>query len=322
MGLLLVLFLVLPSPMVLAEACEPHETYSMTSVLPGNGYAFIIVHHSEWICERVAGEETLRRNVPDGEYDLYYLFNGSDLLFLGKSNPLLGEPPVVAEINGTFYVLQRRQMGIPYKNVTLTINGETKNLTLTAKKTEMRVYRFDGCASLIWNCTRLEFQNGTERTKCNRTEILSYFANTSQKSLPGVGGAIENGFIVFRFTSLTYRIPAAEFGGYVSGFFGNKTLNVLSALHALPAGKGILIYYPREVKANAGVPASELPLLFFYGGKNITELKMHVESVQEPPGCGDRGDFSRRSTFLKSLIIFTGTILMFILVYWRIKRHV
>ncbi|WP_209478229.1 hypothetical protein [Thermococcus stetteri] len=316
------LVLLLIFPLVSGETCEPYETYSITSILPSNGYAFIIVHHSEWICERVAGEETLRRNMPDGEYDLYYLFNGSDLLFLGKSNPLLDEPSVVAEINGTFYILQRKQMVVPYKNVTMTINGETKNLTLTAKKTEMRVYRFDGCASLIWNCTRLEFQNGTERTKCNRTEILSYFANTPQKSPSGVKGVIENGFIVFRLANLTYGIPVTEFDGYVSGFFGNKTLNVLSTLYALPVGKGILIYYPGDVKVNGRGPASELPLLFFYGGKNLTHLKMHVGSVQEPPGCGDRSNFSRRLTLPKSLVILTGAILMFILVYWGIRRHV
>ncbi|HIP75261.1 MAG TPA: hypothetical protein EYH13_03815 [Thermococcus paralvinellae] len=270
------------------------------------------MHHSEWICERVAGEQTLRRNMPDGEYNLYYLFNGSKLLFLGKSNPLLGEPPIVTEINGTFYILQRKQMVVPYKNVTVTINGETRNITFTAKKIEMRVYRFDGYASLIWNCTILEFQNGAERTKCNRTEILSYFTSTPQKRPPGVRGVIENGFIVFRLSNLTYRIPVTEFDRYVSGFFGSKTLNVLSAFHALPVGEGILIYYPRNVKVNGSIFISELPLMFFYDGKNLTHIKMHVGRVQEPPRCGD---FSLRLTIPESLIIITGVILMFILAY-------
>jgi len=306
------LILLLIFPLVSGETCKPYETYSITSILPSNGYVFIIVHHSEWICERVAGEQTLRRNMPDGEYNLYYLFNGSKLLFLGKSNPLLGEPPIVTEINGTFYILQRKQMVVPYKNVTVTINGETRNITFTAKKIEMRVYRFDGCASLIWNCTILEFQNGTERTKCNRTEILSYFTSTPQKRPPGVRGVIENGFIVFRLSNLTYRIPVTEFDRYVSGFFGSKTLNVLSAFHALPVGEGILIYYPRNVKVNGSIFISELPLMFFYDGKNLTHIKMHVGRVQEPPRCGD---FSLRLTIPESLIIITGVILMFILAY-------
>ncbi|AEH24545.1 hypothetical protein PYCH_08600 [Pyrococcus yayanosii CH1] len=244
------------------------------------------------------------------------------MLFLGRSNPLLGEPSVVTEINGTFYILQRKQRVVPYKTVTMAVNGEAKNFTFTAKKTEMRVYRFDGCASLIWNCTILEFQNGTERTKCNRTEILSYFANTPQKSPSGVKGVIENGFIVFRLANLTYGILVTEFEEYVSGFFGNKTLNVLSTLHALPVSEGILIYYPGDVKVNDGSSASELPLLFFYDGKKLIHLKMHVGSVQEPPECGDRSNFSRRLTLPKSLVVLTGAILMFILVYWGIRRHV
>lgn len=133
---LILLLSMFSSFLVSGGKCIPHETYSITSVLQGDGYAFIVIHHSEWICEEIAGEETLRRNMPDGKYDLYYLFNGSDLLFLGKSNPLLGEPAVVAKINGTFYILKRKQTIVPYKNVTITINGETKNLTLTAKKTK------------------------------------------------------------------------------------------------------------------------------------------------------------------------------------------
>lgn len=146
----------------------------------------------------------------------------------------------------------------------------------------MRVYRFDGCASLIWNCTILEFQNGTERAECNGTEILSHFTNTPQKRPSGVRGVIENGFMVFRLSNSTYKIPVTEFDRYVSGFFGSKTLNVLSTFHALPVGKGILIYYPRDVKVNGSVFISELPLMFFYDGKNLTHIKMHVGSVQEP----------------------------------------
>lgn len=313
------LVLLLIFPLVSGETCEPYKTYSITSILPSNGYVFIIVHHSEWICERVAGEQTLRRNVPDGEYNLYYLFNGSNLLFLGKSNPLLGESPIVTEINGTFYILQRKQVVVPYKNITVTINGETRNITLTAKKTEMRVYRFDGCASLIWNCTILEFQNGTERAECNGTEILSYFTNTPQKRPSGVRGVIENGFMVFRLSNSTYKIPVTEFDRYVSGFFGSKTLNVLSTFRALPVGKGLLIYYPRDVKVNGSVFISELPLMFFYDGKNLTHIKMYVGSVQELPRCGN---FSPRLTIPKSLIVLIGVFLMVILVYLRIKRHV
>ncbi|WP_193383868.1 hypothetical protein [Pyrococcus sp. NA2] len=56
------------------------------------------------------------------EYDRYYLFNGSEVLF---SNPSLREPSVVAKINGTFYILQRKQTIVPYKNIAITVMHRT-----------------------------------------------------------------------------------------------------------------------------------------------------------------------------------------------------
>lgn len=278
----LVLLLVLP--LVSGETCEPYETYSITSILPGNGYAFIIVHHSEWICEMIAGEQMLRRNMPDGEYHLYYLFNGSNLLFLGRSNPLLGEPSIVAEINGTFYILQRREEIIPYKNITLIINGEARKLTITAKKVETRIYRFEGCADLVWNCTRVELQNGTIISNCKENSILNYFfTRNTERSLEGIRGKLQGSFLAF--ANSTYKIPVSEFERYFSSFLENNELSkALSTLYALPVDEGILIYYPGEIRAEKGSFLSELPLVFFYDGENLRHLDMSKD-MQELSEC-------------------------------------
>jgi len=193
--LFLALLLLSSFSLASSETCEPYEVYSITSVLPGDSWAFIIVDHSEWICETIAGEQTLRRNMPDGEYDLYYLFNGSDLLFLGKSNPLIGEPSIVVDVNGTFYVLQKSEEIVPYRNITLFINGEVRSLTITAKKVELKVYRFNGCASLVWNCTKVELQNGTVTSACEENSIsLHFFAESLPKNLPGIRGELQEDF--------------------------------------------------------------------------------------------------------------------------------
>ncbi|MDI3475688.1 MAG: hypothetical protein PWQ95_1416 [Thermococcaceae archaeon] len=256
----LILFLLFSSPFVSGGRCTPYETYSITSVLQGDGYAFIVIHHSEWVCEEIAGEETLRRNMPDGEYDLYYLFNGSDLLFLGKSNPLLGEPSIGTKINGTFYILQLREETVPYGNVMMIVNGEARNFTITASKTEMRVYRFDGCADLVWNCTKAELQNGTVVSDCTESPVLDYFFREGNESLEGIRGEINDGFVTF--PNLNYKIPVSEFERYFSDFFDNKGLSkVLSALYALPVDGGILIYYPGEIRVEKSGFLSELPLV-------------------------------------------------------------
>ncbi|AEC52640.1 hypothetical protein PNA2_1725 [Pyrococcus sp. NA2] len=281
------LVLLLVFPLVSGGSCEPYETYSITSILPGNGYAFIVVHHSEWICERIAGEETLRRNMPDGEYDLYYLFNGNNLLFLGKSNHLLGEPSVVAEINGTFYILQHREEIIPYKNITLIINGEARKLTITAKKIEMKVYRLDECANLVWNCTRVELQNGTIISNCKENPILNYFfTGNTRRSLVGIRGKLQGGFLTF--ANSTYKIPVTELERYFLSFLNNNEMpKALSTLHALSLGGGILIYYPGEIKIGKGSPLLELPLIFFYDGENLRHLDMSTD-MQELSECGGR----------------------------------
>lgn len=283
MILLLSLF---SSPFVSGGRCiPPYEAYSITSVLPGGGYAFIVIHHSEWICGEIAGEKALRRNMPDGEYDLYYLFNGSDLLFLGKSNPLLGEPSIVTKINGTFYILQRREKTVPHGNVTLIVNGEVRNFTIAARRIETRVYRFDGCAEMVWNCTRVELQNGTVESDCTESPVLDYFFAGNTGSLEGIrGGKINDGFVTFE--NLNFRIPpVSEFERYFSDFFEGKELSrALSALYALPFDKGILIYYPDEIRVEKSGFLSELPLVFFYNGKNLRRLDLST-GIQELPEC-------------------------------------
>ncbi|MFA4641261.1 hypothetical protein [Pyrococcus kukulkanii] len=47
---------------------------------------------------------------------------------------LLEDPPVVAEINGSFYVLQRRERLIPYKNITLTVGDHPGTSQLWPRK--------------------------------------------------------------------------------------------------------------------------------------------------------------------------------------------
>ncbi|WP_225807189.1 MULTISPECIES: hypothetical protein [Thermococcus] len=309
----LVLLLVLP--LVSGETCEPYETYSITSILPGNGYAFIIVHHSEWICERVAGEETLRRNMPYGEYDLYYLFNGSNLLFLGRSNLLLGEPSIMAEINGTFYILQRREEIIPYKNITLIINGEARNFTITAQKTETRVYRFEGCADLAWNCTRVELQNGTVVSNCTESPVLDYFFAENRRSLEGIRGEIHDGFVTF--PNSNYKIPVFEFERHFSDFFEGKELSkALSALYALPVDGGILIYYPGEIRAEKGSFLSELPLVFFYDGENLRHLDMSTD-MQELPECNPSQAQTEKN---KKEICGIGTLLLLMIMPLVLKK--
>ncbi|USS40185.1 hypothetical protein NF865_07575 [Thermococcus aggregans] len=279
--LILSLLSLLLLPLALSEICEPYETYSITSVLPGSGWAFIVVHHSEWICETIAGEQTLRRNMPDGEYNLYYLFNGSNLLFLGKSNPLLGEPLIVTDINGTIYILQKSEEVVPYRNVTLVINGEARNLTITAKRVELKVYRFDGCASLVWNCTKVELQNGTIISPCEGNILTYFFTKSFPRNLSGIKGELRNGFLTFANSS--YNIPVAEFEKYFK-FSNDRTLETISAMRALPLGKGLLIYYPGEVKRRMGSFLSELPLVFYYGGGNLRHLEMSTE-MQDVPEC-------------------------------------
>ncbi|WP_457751631.1 hypothetical protein [Thermococcus sp.] len=321
-SLFLILLIFFSFPLVSGESCKSYETYSIISVLPGSGYAFIVVGHSEWVCEQIAGEGRLRRNNPDGDYNLFYLFNGSDLIFLGKNNPFLGEPSVIARVNGSFYIMQRTQLIVPYKNVTLTVNGEVRNFTITAEKTEMKVYRFDGCASLIWNCTRLEFQNGTEMLKCNESQILSYFSENPQRNLPGVRGRIEDGLIVFRLTSFTYKIPVISFNEYLSSLSENKTPKILSTLKALPLDRGILIYYPGNIEVKIGSSLSDLPLLFFYNGQSLNHLRMYMDNIHEPPKCGDSSDSFQGLDLSWHSPLFIGAILVLMLIYLKVRRNV
>ncbi len=92
---------------------------------------------------------------------------------------------------GLFIFCSGREEIIPYKNITLIINGEARNFTITAQKTETRVYRFEGCADLAWNCTRVELQNGTVVSNCTESPVWT----TSSRRIGGVWRVSEEKFM-------------------------------------------------------------------------------------------------------------------------------
>ncbi|MFA4701541.1 hypothetical protein [Pyrococcus kukulkanii] len=180
---LLILALIFLSTFVLANSCTPYEEYSVASVIPAGSGAFIVIKHSEFICKKIADEWVLRRNSPEGDYYFFYFLDeNGKATFLGKSYMLLEDPPIVAETNGSFYVLQRRERLIPYKNITLTVGGSPRNFTIMAKKIELKAYRLKGeCFRPVWNCAVLKFENGSATSNCPKN-----WPSSIKTEMPGV----------------------------------------------------------------------------------------------------------------------------------------
>ncbi|NJE62054.1 hypothetical protein [Thermococcus sp. 21S7] len=180
-SILLTLLLVFSFPTATAD-CTPSETYAVLSVFPAGDWLLIVVGHVSWTCEMVAGEWVGRPSLPDSNRDYYILTDGKDAFLLGSVNSLLTNTTPAGFINGTLYVLRTEEAEEPFRNVTVSINGEPHNFTLFKHVTITEVYRFrGGCFEMVSRCTVTSYPNGTLTRACEGKRV-----NASAFGLPGV----------------------------------------------------------------------------------------------------------------------------------------
>lgn len=258
-SILLTLLLFISFPTATAN-CTPSETYTVLSVFPAGDWLLIVVGHVSGTCEMVAGEWVSRPDLPNSNRDYYILTDGKDAFLLGSVNSLLTNTTPAGFINGTLYVLRTEEAEEPFRNVTVSLNGEPHNFTLFRHITVTEVYRFrGGCFEMVSRCTVTSYPNGTLTRACEGKRV-----NASAFGLPGVslrGSPIRFGDGKLRFAlggkDYVLLLPAGVNISHVNftafkAAQGPVVVNMGQVV--LPAGSGIknapLIFVPREGKAS------------------------------------------------------------------------
>ncbi|NJE06367.1 hypothetical protein E3E36_09460 [Thermococcus sp. M36] len=249
---LLTLILLIPSSTRAVSAdCSAYEVYLVKGVYPINGWLLIVVEHDSYVCGMIAGEWESRLDFANSLQEYYVLTDGERAFLLGGYGPSLMNTTPVGMINGTFYVLKVEKSKEPYKNVTLTIDGEPKNFTLIKNVTVRETYRFEGnCLEKVSECTITAYPNGTVTKRCNGAQL-----NVSAFKLPSTqtyGSYVEarEGRIAFNF----------EGKDYTATLPGDINASMLR-LTAFKAKRGIVLINREVVQLPAGEGLDEAPLL-------------------------------------------------------------
>ncbi len=229
--------------------CSPYELYSVDSVFNLNGWLLIRVSHWSYTCEIIAGEWMPRPPcAPPDEY--YLLTDGNKTILVGGIDP--STETFVGFVNETLYVLTLTNARIPYKNVTIAIDGVPHNFMLFKNVTVKTLYRFNGiCLDNVSTCRIVSYSNGTKINTCD-----GFLWNASSLSLPNV--------------SLT-GVPVEAKDGRLYFTVGMKNYTVIFPtginisnlkLSAFMAKNGIVLINTGVIKVPAGTTLEEIPILF------------------------------------------------------------
>jgi len=254
---LVILVLSLTLPAVSAD-CSPYEVYSVDSVFKVDGWLLVEVSHWSYTCEMIAGEWMPRPPCAVDEY--YILTDGSKAVLLGGTD--IGRETFLGFVNGTLYVLTVNRAHVPYKNVTITIEGVPHNFTLLKNVTVKALYRFNGvCFENVSTCRIVSYPNGTKIDTCNGSvwNVSNY--KIPGGSLIGVPVRIENGTVHFRL-GRSHPLALPE---------GVNT-SVLK-LEAFKAKHGVILVNMRVIKVPAGEGVEDIPILFVADNKTVRSPK-------------------------------------------------
>lgn len=262
-SVLSLLLLDFPTPTAASVDCSPYEVYSIDSVFQIDGWLLIEVSHVSYTCEMIAGEWENRVDTAN-----FYLIltDGSRAFLIGGSGPPLDWTMPAGFLNGTLYAARISKSKEPYKNITVTIDGEPKNFTLIKNVTVREIYRFEGdCLEKVSECILTTYPNGTVTKRCNGAQL-----NVSAFKLPSTqtyGSCVEarDGRLAFTLEEKDYTAALPE----------NIHASKLS-LTAFKAKRGIVLINRRLTQLPAGEGLGEAPLLF--GIENGTVFRLEVPS--------------------------------------------
>ncbi|NJE54420.1 hypothetical protein [Thermococcus sp. 21S9] len=255
--LVILVFSLLFLPAVSAD-CSPYKIYSVDSISIIDGWLLLGIGENTYTCEMIAGEWTpVMIGVPS-EY--YILTDGDKAVFLGGID--IGRETFPGFVNGTLYVLTVKRTHVPYKNVTITIEGVPHNFTLLKNVTVKALYRFNGaCFENVSTCRIVSYPNGTKINTCNM-----FIWNVSDYKIPGgsltgVPVRIENGTVHFRLG-----------GSYSLVLPGGVNASVLK-LEAFKAEHGLVLVNRGAIKVPAGEGVEDIPVLFVADNKTVRSPK-------------------------------------------------
>ena len=254
---LVILVLSLTPPAVSAD-CSPYEVYSVDSVFKVDGWLLVEVSHWSYTCEMIAGEWMPRPSCAVDEY--YILTDGSKAVFLGGTD--IGRETFPGFGNGTLYVLTVNRAHVPYKNVTITIEGVPHNFTLLKNVTVKTLYRFNGaCFENVSACKIVSYPNGTKINICKGSvwNVSNY--KIPGGSLTGVPVRIENGTVHFRLRR-----------SYSLAFPEGVNASVLK-LEAFKAKHGVVLVNMGVIKVLAGEGVEDIPVIFVADNKTARSPK-------------------------------------------------
>ncbi|NJE49589.1 hypothetical protein [Thermococcus sp. 9N3] len=244
-------------PAVSAD-CSPYKIYSVDSISIINGWLLLGIGENTYTCEMIAGEWMPRPSCAVDEY--YILTDGSKAVFLGGTD--IGRETFLGFVNGTLYVLTVNRAHVPYKNVTITIEGVSHNFTLLKNVTVKALYRFNGaCFENVSACKIVSYPNGTKIDTCNGSvwNVSNY--KIPGGSLTGVPVRIENGTVHFRL-GRSYSLALPE----------GVNASVLK-LEAFKAKHGVILVNMGVIKVLAGEGVEDIPVLFVADNKTVRSPK-------------------------------------------------
>ncbi|NJE00493.1 hypothetical protein E3E42_01030 [Thermococcus sp. JdF3] len=242
-----------------------------------------------WTCEMVAGEWVSKLDLPDSNRNYYILTDGKEAFLLGSVNSLLTNTTPVGFINGTLYAVRVEEAKVPYRNVTVSINGEPHNFTLFKDVTVTEVYRFDdGCIERVSRCVVTEYSNGTVTKSCEGREINASHIRLPHKGLKGTPVELKGGTLTF---TLGERRYALQLPGSINASSANFT--------AFRARNGVVIVSETPVRLPAGSGIEDAPLIFVPKNGVASPLKISMSLgplVCKPPGTQTTNSVGLRET--------------------------
>ncbi|WP_297535934.1 hypothetical protein [Thermococcus sp.] len=249
---LLLLFL----PVISAD-CSPYSIYSVDSIGTINGWLLLEIGENTYTCEMIAGEWTPVLVGMPNEY--YILTDGSKTVFLGGTE--IGRETFLGFVNRTLYVLTVNRTHVPYKNVTITIEGVPHNFTLLKNVTVKTLYRFTGtCLENVSTCRIASYPSGTETNTCRGLMWNISTFKLPRKSLQGVPVMVKNGTVEVFGGNYTLMLPE---------WVNASTLK----LEAFKAKHGVVLINMEVIKVPAGESVEDIPLLFLVYGKTVRSPK-------------------------------------------------
>ncbi|ASJ10045.1 hypothetical protein A3L12_01410 [Thermococcus sp. P6] len=247
-----------------AADCTPERDYGTFSVSTVDGWLLIEAGSVDWTCEIIAAEMTPRLDLPNSNRDYYILTDGRTAYLLGSYNDLLVDNPPVGFVDGRLHVIQNSTRKEPFRNLTVTINGEARNLTLLRSVTVSREYEFEGgCFRETASCRRVEYPNGTTERNCTG-KIDASLLKPPSKYENGSPTVVSGEEVLFFLGGREYRIKIPE-------GINASTLN----LTAFKAKNGLVLVNRKLLSLPAGTGLDKAPLLFTV--RNGTLVMLPVE---------------------------------------------